>query len=133
MLCSKLPQMMQCFSSQTVGCSPSEAHDVGTYIDVLVPLYKLVSACYKHDLSTELYQSCQAPPTCSLKKAAECHVPLMNKVTCRYVMNGMNKTVILSCLFSINKEVLLNMTNDLREVFYLITVIMNRSFRMFVI
>ena len=81
---------MQCFSSQTVGCSPSEAHDVGTYIDVLVPLYKLVSACYKHDLSTELYQSCQAPPTCSLKKAAECHVPLMNKVTCRYVIIGCN-------------------------------------------
>lgn len=121
---------MQCFSSHTVGCSPSEAHDVGTYIDVLVPLYKLVSACYKHDLSTELYQSCQAPPTCSLKKAAECHVPLMNKVTCRYVIIGSNS---FFCLKEKRSTVLLNLKNYVGEVYYLITVIMNGSFRMFVI
>lgn len=81
---SKLPQMMQCFSSQTAGCSSSETHAAASYIEVLMPVYKVFPACYSQDVATELYQSCQAPPTCSLKKAGLCYASLLNRMTCRY-------------------------------------------------
>lgn len=75
---------MQCFSSQTAGCSSSETHDAASYIEVLMPVYKVFPVCYSQDVATELYQLCQAPPTCSLKEAGLCYASLLNKMTCRY-------------------------------------------------
>ncbi|XP_061194923.1 uncharacterized protein LOC133203073 [Saccostrea echinata] len=80
--CSKLPQMLECYSTQTAGCSGSDIHDVSSYLEVLMPAYKVLPYCYSQDMSATLYRSCQPPPTCSLEEAGNCYAPLLSKTSC---------------------------------------------------